>query len=75
MHAQQQQLINGAWVAGDADPLSKHDPVSVSCYGRQQRPAQSRSRPLSKEPATHLLVGRVRPLLSAKCLLSDLLRY
>ncbi|OJA05251.1 succinylglutamate-semialdehyde dehydrogenase [Halomonas sp. QHL1] len=28
MHAQQQQLINGAWVAGDAEPLSKHDPVS-----------------------------------------------
>ena len=28
MHAQQQQLINGAWVAGDAEPLSKVDPVS-----------------------------------------------
>lgn len=28
MHAQQQQLINGTWVAGDAKPLSKHDPVS-----------------------------------------------
>ena len=28
MHAQQQQLINGAWVAGDAASLSKHDPVS-----------------------------------------------
>lgn len=28
MHAQQQQLINGAWVTGDAEPLSKHDPVS-----------------------------------------------
>ena len=28
MHAQQQQLINGAWLAGDAASLSKHDPVS-----------------------------------------------
>lgn len=28
MHAQQQQLINGAWVAGDAASLSKRDPVS-----------------------------------------------
>ncbi|MDQ7734931.1 succinylglutamate-semialdehyde dehydrogenase [Halomonas sp. SpR1] len=28
MHAQQQQLINGAWVAGDAESLSKYDPVS-----------------------------------------------
>lgn len=28
MHAQQQQLINGAWITGDAEPLSKHDPVS-----------------------------------------------
>ena len=28
MHAQQQQLINGAWVTGDADTFTKHDPVS-----------------------------------------------
>jgi len=27
MHAQQQQLINGAWVVGDAEPFTKHDPV------------------------------------------------
>lgn len=30
MHAQQQQLINGAWVTGKADPFIKHDPVSAS---------------------------------------------
>ncbi len=28
MHAQQQQLINGAWVVGDAEPFTKHDPVA-----------------------------------------------
>ncbi|MCW4153222.1 succinylglutamate-semialdehyde dehydrogenase [Halomonas sp. 18H] len=28
MHAQQQQLINGAWVAGEAATLTKVDPVS-----------------------------------------------
>jgi succinylglutamic semialdehyde dehydrogenase len=28
MHAQQQQLINGAWVAGAAETFTKHDPVS-----------------------------------------------
>ncbi|SDN69850.1 succinylglutamate-semialdehyde dehydrogenase [Vreelandella arcis] len=30
MHAQQQQLINGTWVAGEADTLTKYDPVSAS---------------------------------------------
>lgn len=29
MHAQQQQLINGAWVAGEADTFTKYDPVSA----------------------------------------------
>lgn len=29
MHAQQQQLINGAWVAGEADTFAKHDPISA----------------------------------------------
>ena len=28
MHAQQQQLINGAWVVGNAEPFTKHDPVA-----------------------------------------------
>ncbi|RUR37921.1 succinylglutamate-semialdehyde dehydrogenase [Vreelandella populi] len=28
MHAQQQQLINGAWVDGAAESFGKHDPVS-----------------------------------------------
>ncbi|MDR5897641.1 succinylglutamate-semialdehyde dehydrogenase [Halomonas vilamensis] len=28
MHAQQQQLINGAWVAGAAEALTKHNPVA-----------------------------------------------
>ena len=28
MHAQQQQLINGTWVVGNAEPFTKHDPVA-----------------------------------------------
>ncbi len=30
MNPQQQQLINGAWVTGEAAELSKHDPVSAT---------------------------------------------